>query len=44
MINKKTQKQNNHQTSSFILGNHDRFGSEVYPISNKINVPGPGSY
>jgi len=28
----------------FIEGNLDRFGNQVYPISNKLNVPGPGAY
>lgn len=28
----------------FMEGNLDRFGEQVYPISPKLRVPGPGAY
>jgi hypothetical protein len=28
----------------FIKDDRDRFGLQKYPISAKVNVPGPGSY
>jgi hypothetical protein len=31
-------------SSSFILGNVDRFGNQYLPKKQIINVPGPGYY
>ena len=28
----------------FIKDDRDRFGQQKYPISSKVNVPGPGAY
>lgn len=28
----------------FADGNLDRFGQPIFPLSPKINVPGPGAY
>lgn len=28
----------------FIKDDRDRFGQQKYPISYKVNVPGPGAY
>ena len=28
----------------FIVDDRDRFGEQKYPISGKVDVPGPGTY
>ena len=28
----------------FIEDDRDRFGNQKYPIANRLNVPGPGTY
>lgn len=28
----------------FMIDDRDRFGQQKYPISSKVNVPGPGAY
>lgn len=33
-----------HNSSMFVVDNHDRFGKQMFPIAEEKNVPGPGSY